>query len=402
MAIMRWFLNILGALLGILWHRHKRDMRDTLRNKITAALLALAVLTLTIISCGGDEQETVQTPTTPPSTAASGNRSLPVLPTTTPYPTFVLPTPTVYQEPDAGSTPGATAGATPEATREDPGLESLEPTAAPTPGSISREVEYQYDCINAMTQAFVSWHYNDFEERGFIFSTAQQILDRVLESNQDCQDRGIQAVVATDDEPTCMTKILLNGDALALRKHTADPRSRIFGPTQMIGFRDGNILFQINFEVMPVQHVAGCWLYRFGKLGWVVADGKGTGEQGVYTHFAPECDNALRLWLENRKQFKVDWVATGVDTVECHSKYWTPKPVHAANMGCPVQAETGVTPDGEIVINWSTNKDEAWEWYMPGDGSVCWVGTPTKNPQDPWDWYGYDENGAKISQFELR
>lgn len=30
MAIMRWFLNILGALLGILWRRNKRDTRDFL------------------------------------------------------------------------------------------------------------------------------------------------------------------------------------------------------------------------------------------------------------------------------------------------------------------------------------------------------------------------------------
>lgn len=389
-----------------------------LRNKITAALLALAVLTLTIIACGGGNgSETAVPSATSTPEAQSDAGSQPGIPTSIPI--TPIPTPT--------STPSEP---TPEPTDEAPRVKTKAPgepdRGNPTPTPEAKpgnnpELYSMPDCINAMIDGFKDWHEKSegFKSKGFSPGRAQKILDQITETNDDCRKNRIQAKVTANGESHCKgpgsTRMLGN---IASSKYRDWRLPTQFQDTTM-GKGDYNTLkMHLNFDIMPIANAPGCWLYDQGDLFWRIADTEGdvpnwrpNGEGhipdvdiGRYNHYNPECDRETRRQIEQKagspQGFKADSVATIITQIQgtktCsesidYQPIWGMTPQAEPAEGCGTRQETGIK-ENQIVINWNWEKNQE---RKPGDGSVCWIAERNDENSNEWSWTRYNEDGKE-------
>ena len=383
-----------------------------LRNKITAALIALAVLTLTIIACGGNGGETAAPAATPAATPASNAGSQPTLPERTTVPTLNIPTssePTSEPAPEPTSAPPSVAAThTPTA----PETKDSQPT--PTRATNSNLIYQEPRCTNAMMFALQEW-YDDpegYEANGFGPETAKNILDKVIEYNRDCEENEVKAEVTALSK--CKTNQMKGIRANTDKDRSSTFRGRVFfHPTDMETYEKGLPRIHLNFDIMPMtNNEPGCWLYLNKDLFWRIADGNGTGETGRYNNFAPECDDLLRTQIEQKAQenpkFKADTVLAAIESVQGHKtetcsetvnnkKLWRAQPQNNPVEGCKIQQNTGLKAD-TIVINW--NWEERHHEYKPGDGSVCWIAERTEEADNPWHWTRYGPEGERILLFQ--
>lgn len=137
--------------------------------------------------------------------------------------------------------------------------------------------------------------------------------------------------------------------------------------------RSGNIL--LHFGRMPLEESRGCWYYQAsGRLwSWFVS-GRGG---GVDVRIFPRCDGLLRAMVLDRlsPDTGVLEVARAIDRVRaqepegCPEGLWDPYPASAPQGGCGLEAPTGLTPRGALVINWQPG-------HLASGDAVCWVWNP--------------------------
>ena len=144
-------------------------------------------------------------------------------------------------------------------------------------------------------------------------------------------------------------------------------RARL-GPTGRDEY--GNVL--VHFRRLPLVDGAGCWYYQASRdtWGWRVLGG----ESGVWLPEFPGCEARVREgvsrgMLADLGVLHVARVLDGVrreHSAECGDPMWGSYPRRGGYAECGVQAETGVTEDGTMVVNWH-------ERHPALGGVLCWV-----------------------------
>ena len=158
-------------------------------------------------------------------------------------------------------------------------------------------------------------------------------------------------------------------DALTWLPHSlASPRAL---PTA----RDdrGNIL--VHFARLPLVDERGCWYYSAAGDAW--AWKISGGGSGIDRPEFPACDHRLRELLSASAgwDFGPLQVARALDEVRlqlparCGSLLWDIFPASGSHEDCGVAGDTGLNPQGFLVITWHEN-------HIPADGAVCWALPP--------------------------
>lgn len=412
--------------------------------KIIATLLTLALIALA--ACGGASEAT-EAPATANPTPTAQAPATPTFAFSDPANRITVPaaTPTPLPEADMQATaeaeeaanyprlrtPGPLAEATPEP--------APDPTEPPFVVSISPAVDdalsgiyVQPDCLTHYRNMLVDWYYDgqsppqsgdEFNEltnqweRAFTFGydTAKELWEEFLTDRPNCSQ---ELTAQFADDHIChsaeMDGTTANHDTV---KTNLGGERFPFTLTNMKGA--GEFLtypkIHLNFELMPGHDAPGCWFYQGydGIWYWRVADGKGTGEIGKETFYAPICDFLLRENLTNKVsndgRFGPADVLESLDEVRTMEEYprcathitkrpdtpplyfWNLYPSGSASTGCPIQKQTGGTKTSNYIVNWNTEEEP------PGDGTVCWV-----HYSSTGQWKGYTEDGSEVPLFDLR
>ena len=224
----------------------------------------------------------------------------------------------------------------------------------------------------------------DYRGRVLFGSQVALLLSRELrELRPDCVEQGWAPRFEAD--LVCVSGSVAGmriSDGLTRRPHSlASPRAL---PTA----RDdrGNIL--VHFARLPLVDERGCWYYSASGEAWAwLVSGS---DSGIDRPEFPACDRRLRELLSASAgdDFGPLHVARALDEVRlrmsarCGSPLWDIFPASGSHEDCGVAGDTGLNPEGFLVITWHEN-------HIPADGAICWALPPGSSG---WEFF-YPEEG---------
>ena len=329
----------------------------------TAVLGLLLLLTSGVLACGGGgpPPELVEV-SLPPTRApvdpsvfryVSGDQRL-VFPTDTPVPT-ITPRPTF-------SFPGVGDRLTPV---PDPGPAAF--VKEPSSFWAGRDIPaVSLSCRDRYREMLIA-----YDGRVPFGPEAAAELSRELVANrQDCLEEGWSPDF--DLERVCVTGTV---GGVRIRKGLVYSASAWDEPAALGTGRDvdGNML--VHFRKMPLEDTRGCWYYLASDRSWswfVLGGGR-----GVDPSIFPACDALLRaVLLEGLSPGTgtLD-VARAIDNVRaelgegCPARLWDLYPRVGGYGSCALDAPTGLSDDGSLVLNWQLA-------HPASGGALCWVWTP--------------------------
>ena len=344
-----------------------------------AALFALlAAAALFLASCGGDEPAPVHVPA-PPSRVpvdasvfryVSGEDRL-VFPTATPVPT---PTPRPFLD-----------------------LRFIDPSPAPEPspepGFVREPVSFwagrDIDPVSLSCRDRYREMLMAYDGRIPFGPEAARALSEELVSNRpECLEEGWSPEF--DLGRVCVRDTVGGVRIRPGLIHSAGAWS----PAQAVGTgRDGEGNILLHFKKLPLKDGRGCWYYLAGRRSWSwFAVGEGG---GVDPRIFPECDALLRARLLGGLSPDLGPldVARAIDEVRavrgggCPVGQWSLYPRSSGYGFCGIEAPTGLSADGSLVLNWQIG-------HPASGGALCWVWKPGG---EGWrEYYPPEEAGVEI------
>ena len=247
-------------------------------------------------------------------------------------------------------------------------VESVPATLVAEPGSETRGCEE---------------HYRDLlGEQGprpvFGAEVAWRLSEELLEARPECLEEGWAPELGL--EVQCQGPVVggLSVSEGLLRYEGQTNRPRL-GPTGRDQY--GNVL--LHFRRLPLTDGPGCWYYQVSRdtWGWQVMGGA----SGVAVPEFPACEAMVRERVTRGMLADLGTlhVARVVDEVrrehgaECGSGLWRSYPRRAGYSDCGIEADTGVTEDGAMVVNWHERQPAL-------GGVVCWI---FRAGGDGWEEY---------------
>ena len=200
---------------------------------------------------------------------------------------------------------------------------------------------------------------------------AEQLSDGMLSVRKDCGEEGWAPEFGL--EIVCVglrVSGLRISDGFVVWEGAKEKYPRVLSTR-----RDGNGNLLVHFKRLPFQESRGCWYYDTVRLSWAWVVSKDSGaEGGVDRPEFPVCEGYLRNLVDDvgGEGVRALEVARLVDRVradlpsECETKLWDIYPRLSWNPGCEVQGDTGLLPDGSLLLNWHPE-------HLASDGAVCWL-----------------------------